>query len=81
MVSLLARGTGALEKIYLSCRAPPLGSFNELVNRNKSLRCVEIGLSKLEDKTKHAIDVIKTFLKSPALQKLEIRNLDDQYRM
>lgn len=46
----------------------------ELVNRNRSLRRIRIDLSLLP-KNQVAIDLVKTFLKSPMLGKLEVVSL------
>lgn len=74
----IARGTGGLEKIQLGCEHRPLGVFNELVARNKSLRCVKIHVSDArswEDsiaRNEQATDIVKTFMKFQSLKALEV---------
>lgn len=69
IISLIAGGTGALEKITLIRPEHTHGLFNMLVERNKSFSCVQIGFDcGLPDLKK--IDVMGTFLKPPELKKL-----------
>lgn len=61
-----------IRKLRVLLRGSPLGAFNELVERNRSLRSVDVRLSGSWPKNKHAIDIVKTFLKSPWLRKLQV---------
>lgn len=72
IVTLIARGTGALEDFFFGCGdAPPVGTFNELADSNKSLRWVKIGFYNQVD-NEILIDLVKTFVKAPLLEILEV---------
>lgn len=70
IVSLIARETTSLIEFKLKCKDPSLAKFNELVYRNKSLSRVYIEVD--NPVRKHVVEMVKTFLKSASLKKLEV---------
>lgn len=75
LIPLIARGTGALEKFKLMCPEPSPGMFNTLVERNKTLSYVQVSFDCVLPDVKK-VDVMGTFVKCPALKKLDLDDAD-----
>lgn len=74
IISLIARRTGALEKLTLRCPEPAIDEIEKLVERNKSLSHVQIYFhGSLPEMKKTNVD---SFLKCPSLKKLSVDDKD-----
>jgi len=78
VMDIVARSTGALEKISLWCSNPPRKAFDNLIKSNPSLCTVSLNfVSYISDD--HVNNLIEKFLQIPALHEIELGYADKTY--
>lgn len=71
IISLIADGTGGLESVKMIDARPRDGVFNKLVTKNKKLSRVHFQ-SGVPLHIGDIVDILKSFLKSPSLARMEV---------
>jgi len=71
IISLIAHGTGRLETLHVIGPKPRHGIFDELVEKNKHLSWVRF-YSYEHLAVRGTVDILKSFLKSPSLARMEL---------